>query len=351
MLNKVARLLLVVAFSLGLVGPVWADGAVTGSVTASNAAPTITSVTLQAAGGGAGVDSMDPLTEYTVEIVAADNNTIDDITQIDIVIFYDSNGGDDGDGAAALTTGFDCDEIAVYKWLKSGDAWSLENGAVTTTWVISGTCGTPPSMSVTEGEWNLNFTPGKLAREATGGAGTEPEWCVYVKVTDATVATAASTIYNKAMTAYSAITMDPATISFGDLALGGTAAIQTPVDHIITTKVIANDAHAVGVKSAATWTTGTDTITLDPVAPDAAGEFGLKIDDAGDASGHPSVGVAVTTANVTIDGHATDARTSTAPAADEGTSDVDLYMDLTLFSSGIDIGTYSGTITFEVTNS
>jgi len=245
---------------LALTAPALAAGGVTGSVTAQNAASTITSVELQATGGAGGsLSSMTPLTEYWVQIIAADNNTIDDIEQIDIYIFYDSNGAQDGVGDGT----FDCDENAVFKWLKSGDVWSMENGAATTTWALGTTNAsvTPGDMGLTEGEWNLSFVPGKLAVEAAASGGAVAEWDIYVKVTDGTAATSESTIYTKAMTAYSEISMSSATMSFGTLALGGTAAIQD-AGNVINTIVIANDAHALGVMSSATWSNAPDNITL-----------------------------------------------------------------------------------------
>ncbi len=351
MIKKISSLLLTLLLVVAVATPVMADGLVTGSVTASNAAPTITSVTLQATGGdGGSINSMTPLTEYWVEIVAADNNTIDDIERIDIYIFYDSNGAQDGIGDEI----FDCDENAVFKWVKSGGTWSMEVGDVTsTTWVLGTTnvSVTPGDMEVTEGEWNLSFVPGKLAVEAAASGGAVAEWDIYVKVTDGTAATAENTEKTKAMTAYSQIAMDPATIDFGTLALGATAAITTPADHTVSTNIIANDAHAVGVMSAGTWVIGEeDSITLDTSGtPDAAGEFGLIIDDNA-TDGIPTEDQAVTDSNVTIAGHAADDRTETADNTNEVTTDVDLYMSLELYNSGIDIGEYSGTITFSVTN-
>jgi len=44
--------------------------------------------------------------------------------------------------------------------------------------------------------------------------GTASEWDIYVSVNDQTAGNVTSTIYSKAMTAYSEITMDPATIDF-----------------------------------------------------------------------------------------------------------------------------------------
>ncbi|MBN2048206.1 MAG: hypothetical protein JW750_10220 [Anaerolineaceae bacterium] len=348
MIKKISAVLLTIALMLVSVTPALAAGEVEGTVTASNAAPTITSVTLQATGGGSTTSSMDPLTEYWIEIVAADNNTIDDIEQIDVYIFYDSNGGQDGVGDGT----FDSDENAVFKWVKTGSVWSFEKGATSTTWALGTTNAseTPASMNVTEGEWNLSFVPGKLAVEAAAAGGASPEWDIYVKVTDASSSIAELTSYTKAMTAYSELSMSAATMNFGAVSLGGTAGIQD-AGNKINTVVIANDTHSLGVATEATWTTGTKNITLDPSGtPDAPGEFALNIDDGTSGSGIPTTNQAVTSSSVTIVDHGADARTSTADGADEATSNVDLYMSLTLASSGIDIGSYTGTITFAVTN-
>jgi len=324
--------------------PALATGGVTGSVTVSNTAPTLTSVTLQDSDKSTEASSMTPLTSYVVEIVANDLNTIDDIETIDIYIFYDEGAGGDG----VFTGAFDPDERAIYNWTKTDDVWSIVPGDVTsTTWTITvDDCVTPGNFGLTQGEWNLVFTPGKLAVEADG---TADEWDIYVKVNDQTAGNDTSTIYSKAMTAYSEITMDPTTIDFGTLALGATAAIATPADHIVSTNIIANDAHALGIMSAGTWVVGADSITLNTSGtPDAAGEFSLRIDDAA-TDGIPTTPQAVTGSNVTITEHASDARTATT-GGNEVTTDVDLYMSLVLFTSGIDIGEYSGLITFSVTN-
>jgi hypothetical protein len=303
---------------------------------------------------------MDPVHGYWVQIVAGDANTIDNITQIDVSIFYTA----DGSQVETPDSTFDADQNAVYKWVKAtlpatGGTWSMENGSTTTTWQLGVDNQTPSTMEDTEGEWNLSFVPGKLAMEALAAGGTSPEWDIYVMVTDAAAATDTETITQKAMTAYSEIAMSKATMTFGSLDLGSTKVIQDEGNKI-TTSVIANDAYALGVASTATWT---QDVTLKTIALDnsggtliaegpafAAGGFGLIIDDVA-TLGVPTTPQAVTNSSaVTITGHSADARTATADGVSEGTSDKDLYMQIGLASSGIYPGEYTGAITFSVTN-
>jgi len=204
-------------------------------------------------------------------------------------------------------------------------------------------------MSNTAGTWTLAFKPGKLAVESNG---TASEWDIKVTVTDQSSGSTNTTIYSKSMAAYSSISTDVASITFGSgVNLGATAYIDTPADHNFATQVLSNDAYALQVNTTATWVKGGDTITLDASGtPDAAGEFGLNIDDAGDGSGAPTTPQAVTTNAANITGHTADARVATTDGASEATADQNFYMSLALYSSGIPVGAYSGTITFTVVN-
>lgn len=310
----------------------------------ANSAPTITSVTLQESGKTGNVGAMAPQTAYVVEIVAGDADTINDINQIDIWIFRDDNAGDDGAPAGA----WDADHEAIYRWAKSGSTWSMQNSSATTTWSITtGSCDTPGNMAATSGEWNLYFTVGKLAQESDGSAA---EWDVKVTVTDSVAQTVSSTIYSKSMGSYAALSLSAATIDFGSIALGGTAAIQTPVAHYVTLISIANDTFALGSKSSTPWTNGASNANLDVDGSPAATYFSLTQDNAGDGSGHPTTPQYVTTSTVTITDLGSVSRTSTAAGASESTTDTNMYMDCILGASGLKVVTYSGTITFTITN-
>lgn len=85
--------------------------------------------------------------------------------------------------------------------------------------------------------------------------------------------------------------------------------------------------------------------------PASSGQFSLDIDDQELGNpGEPKTPQGVTTSNVTITGLGTQGRTETIDNGDEGTSDKELYMALSFALDGIDEVTYSGTITFTVTN-
>lgn len=321
---------------------------VTGNVTASNTAPTITSVTLQNS-EGTGVSAMTPQTEFLLEIVAGDVNTIDDISTIDIWIYHDTTDSSPGSPPGSPT--WDSDDGVIYKWDKTG-GWTMENSAITTSWAVTtGNCTTPGTFTGLSGTWKLCFTPGKLAVESTG-ADTD-EWNFKVTVTDAADAPISNQLeVQNSMAAYSEISTSVASITFGSgVTLGNTAYIDTPDTHNVTTQVLANDAYALQSNTAETWT-GSGTLTLDASGtPDAAGEFGLNIDDEDGGSGAPNVTQAVTTSPADITDHAADTRVTTAASADEATVNQDLYMSLTLYSTGIPTGAYNGTITFTVVNS
>ncbi len=343
MKKRILALAMVMALlAAALPMPVFAAG-VTGSVTSNNNAPVVNSITI---GGGA----MTPQSANTVTISITDVNTLADIAQIDIVIFYDANGGNDGTPGGA----WDCDEEAIYKWVDDGSGtWSMEDATLTPvtdhTWAIG--TGTEPTMSDTTGTWILDFTPGKLAVEAIGGDLTNPEWDVKVTATDLATATHSLTVYSTAMSAYSSIATDVDSITFGaGVALGATAYIATPGDFNFATQVLSNDAYALQVSSAATWT-GAGTLTLDPSGtPNAAGEFALNIDDATTGIvGEPTAPQPLTT-TATIDGHTADARVATDDGVAEATVNQNLFMSLKLFSSGIPVGAYSGLITLTVVN-
>ena len=349
MKKRILTLVMMLALVVALMPATVFAAGVTGSVTSNNNAPAITSVTLQTA-GGTGTAAMTPQTEFLLQIVATDDNTIDDIATIDIWVYHDTTVGA---GTPPGTPTWDSDDGVIYKWTKSGDVWSMENGSITTSWAITTVNSvTPADMTGTSGTWKLSFTPGKLAVETT--VSDTDEWNFKVTVTDAAAATASdSSELLNAMAAYSSIATDVGSITFGGagIALGTTTYITTPGDYNFATQVLSNDAYALQSNTTTTWTTGSDTITLDPSGtPDAAGEFALNIDDAGTVSSLTTP-QPVTTSAANITDHAADARVATAASANETTADQDFYMSLKLYSQGIPVGTYSGTITMTVVNS
>ncbi len=246
---------------------------------------------------------------------------------------------------------WDADACAIYKW-DDTDGWSMEvsAGVTTNTWTIdTDNCVTPIVFTNLSDTWTLEFTPGKIAQEVDVSAAS---WDFYVKVVDLAAASVedVSKVLNS-MGAYCSISTT-ADIDFGNVALGATAAIQTPGDNILLSETIANDTHTLQVKSATTWSDGVPghTMALKITAGPGSNEFCLTIDDATSGSGHPSTPQYLTTADyVDIDSVAP-ARTATIADAPEVATTTNLYMDIILGSTGIYVGTFTGTIYLQVTN-
>lgn len=352
MKRKILSLAIAVVLMMALVPATAVFAAdVTGSVTSNNNAPGITSVTLQAA-GGTPTSAMTPQTEFLLEIVATDDNTINDIATIDIWVYHDTTAGA---GAPPGVPTWDSDDCAIYKWTKAGNVWSMENSTIVTSWAVTtGNCVTPGTFTGTSGTWKLSFKPGKLAVESTGVD--TNEWNFKVTVTDAAPTSVSNQLeVLNSMAAYSEISMDvgvtPIVFGGAGINLGMTGYITSPGDLNVTSQVLANDAYALQSNTTTTWTTGTVTIALNVSGTaGATGEFGLNIDDASTGGGIPTTPQAVTTSANTITGHTTDARVATNASANEATANQDFYMSLGLSAAGIPVGTYSGTITFTVVN-
>jgi len=346
-MKKVLTILLVGALLMASIPAVVyaGHGSVTGHGKGGNTKPVVTAVTLVTASDDTEVTAMTPLDAYRVKATVGDVNTINDIEYIMFYVYYDGT----------ASTSWDADEYAIFKWDKSA-GWSMENGGATTTWeIVSIDCIAPTDFSGTPGDWYLKFKPGKLAQAVD-----TQTWKCKVKAYDEKPGGSAVEVWTtgSSMSAYSAVAFDAATITLGDavegIEPGSTGYITDPVTNELTVKVTTNDSYALGVQSDATWDDGgSNSITLAEGTgiPGGSGEFNLEIDnEESGAPGQPATGEAVTSSNVTILGFETKPRVSTTETAAEGTNDADMYMALSLSLTGIQEVTYSGTITFTVTN-
>ena len=343
-MKKVLTILLVGALLMSTIPAVVfaASGGVTGSGKGGNTAPTIEAITLVTASDDTEVTAMTPLTAYRVKVTAGDINTIDDIEYIIFKVYHTSAGAS-----------WDADENAIFKWDKSA-GWTMENGAATTTWeIVTIDCVEPAVFSGTTGDWYLKFKPGKLAQ-----ADAVANWFCDATAYDENKNGNDAWATGSTMAAYAAVTFDSATITLGDATAGiepgSTGYITDPVTNELTVKVTTNQTYALGVQSDATWDDGgSNSITLaeGTGVPAGSGEFNLEIDneELGDP-GEPKTPAAITSTNVTIVGFEAKTRVSTGQGAAESTNDADMYMAMSLSLTGIQEVTYSGTITFTVTN-
>lgn len=332
------------------------DG-VDGTVTAGNLAPQIVSVALQDS-GGTPTTAMTPQTSFLLAIEVSDANTLDDISTIEVDVYYDTTVG-----AGSPPASWDSDSYAIYKWTKGGtpSEWTMETPAevTETSWAV-GTGVTPVDLGITQDTWKLAFTPGKLATEVATAADTD-EWNFKVTVTDAgELSDSDQSEITNSMAAYAEISIGldspttPGTIDFGTVNPGATAAIADPSDQNLTTQVLSNDQYELDVKSSATWTKETDSITLSgETTATADATFALTIDDAQTAeTGHPATAEAVKSDyDGGIIGHTGDVAVTTDALANEVAATQDFYMDIILAPNKIPVGQYTGTLTFQVTNS
>lgn len=344
-MKKLITTLVVLALLLGLVPAVvyGATGEVSAAGKGGNTAPTVNAVALVDAGTDTVVTAMIPLTTYRVKVTAGDINTIDDIQSIVFHIYYSSDGSQ-----------WKADACAIYKWTKTGNVWSMENGGATTTWELAPlSCITPTNYTATTGDWYLAFKPGKLA---TGDA--VANWHASATAYDPNKNGSGSG-GSASMGAYAEIGFDAASVTLGDatvgIELGQTGYITVPANTYLTAQVLANKTYAVGVKSDATWSDGgSNTITLagGTGVPSGSGQFNLIIDyqHATNPAAAPKSPQGVTSTTATISGLGALNRISPNAQQPEAAGNTPLYMGLTFASTGIQKVTYSGTITFTVTD-
>ena len=320
--TQIAALAVVVIIAIGTaVLPAMADteGSSTGSFNLGNAAPSVTSITLHNADhSDPTISDMTPQTEYAVKIDISDANTLNDISEILVIIKTNGTGTGDSDSVT---------DKATYKWIpEGGGTWSKVGP--TGTWGIDTTQSSEPTdLGATAGTWWLNFVPGKVAREST-------TWDIYVKVTDKEPLTGDKIVWGKTMNWYGEISAEDTSYSFGDIGLGETNKnISTPEDHNINVKTISNGNYKLSSKSG-NWSKGSDWAVLDWDGDLEAGHFALKVDGNGDVS----------TSNYVSDTSEpiTDYNNVVAPTAEAG--DIkEIYQWISVADSGLLPGTYSGT--------
>ncbi len=301
-----------------------------------NSAPTVDAVVLIESGSETQVTSMDPLIEYRVKATISDFNSIDDIAEVEFHIYHTSDGSQ-----------WDADEVGIFQWTESTGLWTMENGAAATTWSVNSGNSSWPTTTAATGDWYLAFTPGKLAQ-----ADAAQSWHASVTARDENKSGSGMTGTASAMTTYAEIGLSAATVDFGEIEPGQSGYIQVPASNSITSHVTANGDYTLAIRSDGTWDDGgSNTITLSGTTgmPATAAQFSLEADDqeAAAGNGQPKNPIAMTTGDTQV---TTGLRVATSSQSPEGTGDTDAYMAVWMAESGIAEVTFSGTITFTVSN-
>ena len=330
-MNKVKILVSIVAalLMLTLTGPaVFAaeTGVSTGTFTASNVAPTVSSVVLwDTEGTPATATAMTPQTEYDVRVAVTDNNTLNDLTTITVTIYYDTDGTyDTGDrpGTGNVQT------CSIITWTQSSDTFDMDATSEGGSWSLG--TGVSPTLTDSTGTFQFKFTPGKVAKESAGS----DEWHIYAVATDGATGDAYQEDLN--MNWYGEISSVTASVGWGSVALGVT---EDACDSAVSATYTSNGAYDEKVKSGATWVNGGNTVALDTDTSPGAGQFALKADD----DNTTADSVQVLTTYVAID----EAGTITG---ESGVADADNTLWLWLGSSSILDLEYTGTLTFQIAN-
>ncbi|MHC1574381.1 MAG: DUF2341 domain-containing protein [Candidatus Methanogasteraceae archaeon] len=246
----------------------------TGTFTLESAAPVVSSIVLCSADDeSTPVSSMDPTVEYAVVVGVCDSNTLDDLTQLNVVIRTSGTTGDD-----SVT------DMATYRWTASGE-WT-QVGPAGSWGINTGACSTPATFSGTSGTWVLHFSPGVVARAGTG------IWEVYVTATDGAQQTGSNTENGKNMNWRGEIESTDTSYSFGGIDMGEEKQVSTSSptgDADVDVGVIVNGNYKLQSKSSATWCSTEYVATLNTSYPYPlqAGEFALKnsaVNNLGDCS-------------------------------------------------------------------
>jgi len=332
MLCLVAAAAMVIATVMALVVPRVAQAAenegITGSFTIGNEAPVLTeAATLYNAAHTSTVTQMTPQTEYSIKVTVADTGTLDDLNTVVVTVFYDS----DSDNATNDIPAADTQTSFIMTCTVSGTPSWAGNPSSSTTWdIVEANC-VQPTLTGASGDFWFNFIPGKVATEAT-------DWDVYVVATDDSVQT--DSWYDTATGAYDMlwygeINVTTASVDWGSV-LAGMDFTDPAADQTVAVDYISNGAWDASVATGATW----GSATLDINGAPAANNFSVK---AWRSASEPSADFVTTTASdCVID----DTGTLTG---ESGVTDADNTLYLDLGTPFVD-GTYSGTITFYITN-
>ena len=298
--------------------------------------------------------SLTPQITSTLTITVGDADGLGDTEEIKFILRFDPGDSDfsDADFVTAATSGTAVANKAVFTWTKASP-FSASSFVITdpasgaSTWSVSST--TNPASGSATGDFVLEFIPGQVAAFGVGGSGFDG-WDCYVEVTDSNSTDVASSntgvgptaCADKSMGAFASISVSPASVSFGPVTSGSSGnAVIDPVNGLFAATTISNKTHALTIKSSATWTDGSTTLTLDEDGSPGVDALSLRADD--DATIADAQFLTATAADVTD--HSTDARDTT----EAGTAtDIGLFLDLGTVSPSV--GAFSGTVTTGVVN-
>jgi hypothetical protein len=325
----IVSILAVLALAAGLVpGLAYAaqEGVVPGAFTLGNMPPTISALSLYEQGSGV-VSIMSPQTEYYIRVPVTDANSLDDLTTIEVTIYYDA------DGVYAygeMPHAGDTQTCAIFTWNNAADSWTIDAGGGATTWsIVTANC-SAPSMLATTGNFDFHFKPGKVAKWNEGPS----QWHIYAIASDATdTGTRNATGYTVSW--YGEIFSMTPSVHWASVSLNDS---NVTADTYVSSTIIANGNYSGQIKSTSPWSiNGSVNASLNAAGTPGDKEFSLKAEGMGNLSAAMQVSTVYTT--FSNGGSITD---------DIGYIYPNNALWLTVGPTGLIPGTYTGVITYKI---
>lgn len=293
--------------------------------TTGDIAPVVNGITVTDNSNNAAT-TLSPQVEYKIKVDITDNNTLADVASIRVYFYYDA------DGSYVQPSSFVADNqtFAVLNWDNvTGGTFTLDAGhGTTSSWSLHGVT---PTLSANNGVFEFHVTPSKVAKYSAAG-GDNAQWHIYAVATDIAAATGSNYLTGLEMNWYGEIASVTASVDWGSVALG-----STTQSTVVNASYYSNGNFSEQVCATTPWTHGSDSVALNTAGTPGSGEFSLKADDTN------VVGTAIQ-----VTGSYQDIDATGTITAETGHVVGSNYVWLTLGSTGIPVGQYTGIVYFKI---
>ncbi len=304
------------------------SGSTSGSFSVGGVAPNISNLQVYSDAACTLVAAaLTPQVIYYIKVTVSDANTLNNINQVKVKIFYDV--GATHPDESTITAGNE-QTAAIFTWTKVGNVWAKDAGAGAS-WTIVSASSVTPTMTASSGDWIFAIKIGKTATESIA----PNVWDLHARATDSGNLTFGYYLWGKTVSWYGEAQVLTANVNFGAVALGSGFAADVNKVTGISSIFISNGDYSAMVKSSATWTGSANIATLDPNGNCVnASEFALKLyiaDIYGSALLLDTVGVKITDGTQTLEtGHSV--TTTTAWLKIASVFPVDVYSGTTTYT-------------------
>jgi len=364
-MKKTITILLTLLMIAAISAPVFADteGPVTGSFQ-TTVPPTINSIGVYTDAALTNVAaSLSPLQVYYVKVSVTDNDTITDVKNLNLKLFYTSINSQPSQSTFEANMSADAQLAAglnmEYKGLV-GDSGSETTDYTKTsmiagsTWAISITNPTKAQVLGTSHDYVYNVTIGKVAAETVYSGSTYPKWQIAALATDGSdytsykVYSPSSAVYGLDMNWYGQIST-PTSVNWEKIAPGMAFSDDLARESLGDITFVSNGDWINGVKVKAedkTWnsTSGGRSVALKTAHNNAANTFSLMAGTGNSPTAYENAIGAIPENATTLSMYGGSITSESGEIADNYTLFLSLSNNITY------PGTYTGAITFSIAN-